>query len=104
MKQYLLRGLFAPKTKASDQEFRDLRTAVLKTAEQKATEASAKLLRSGDVIIEVKDDDAAEQMIKSFEPLSSVVISGVSDPLEAYVQQRSDKAKLTKTEPGAQKT
>jgi hypothetical protein len=88
MKQFLLTQIFKKNAKAGDKEVKDLRSAVLKTAEYANAEATLELKRNGDAVLTVDNDAVAEQLVNSMKQLPNITVSGISSPLDAYVQAR----------------
>jgi hypothetical protein len=92
MKQFLLQAVLDPKTKSTDSEFVDLKNAIQKTAKDQGTKASVKLMRDGNATLRVDDDATADLIVEMLQQLPNVSVSGISSPLEAYVQQRANRS------------
>jgi hypothetical protein len=96
VKRYLIKQLFNGKPKAKDPVLKDLRSAIRQTATQQDAETALHLMRNGDVILTVDKDDVGEDMVQTLQELPGVTVSGISNPLEGYVQQRLQEKRPTK--------
>jgi hypothetical protein len=96
MKLFLISRLFTQKAKSTDPDVMELKTALQKTAKQQNTEISFKLLKNGDATLRVEDDSIADGIIATISSIPNITVSGVSSPLEAYVQQRIQQSSTTK--------
>jgi hypothetical protein len=91
MKELMLSGILTPKTKASDKAFKDLRSAVQKTATRMDAEATLTLGKNGTVTMSVDKDEVAEAMVSTLKGLHNLTVSGVLTELEIYVQSMQAK-------------
>jgi hypothetical protein len=96
MKLFLISRLFTQKAKSTDPDVMELKTALQKTAKQQNTEVSFKLLKNGDATLRVEDDTIADGIIATLSSIPNITVSGVSSPLEAYVQQRIQQSSTSK--------
>jgi hypothetical protein len=96
MTAFLITHLFKAKTKATDPDFRQFRSAIEQTATEQETNATVTLLRNGDVVLSVDDTTVGNAIIEDLKSLPSVTVSGISNPLEAYVKGRLQKSTSAK--------
>ena len=90
MKQFLVTQVFKKNAKAADKEVKDLRSAIKQTADLSNADATLELRRNGDAVLTV-DEAVAEQLVNSLKQIPNVTVSGISSPLDAYVQARLQK-------------
>jgi hypothetical protein len=90
LKQWIISGVFGPKTKKGDDEFKSLVAAVEQTAALSEAEASVKLNRDGSFVLSALEP-AGEQILAKLKELPNVTISGMSSPMDEFIQRRINK-------------
>ncbi len=96
MKSYLICNALPRSTKSSDPEFKMFRTAIEDTAKGQNADARVMLQRDGNVILEIDNGSVGELITTNLQSLPGVTVSGISAPIEAYVQGRLKKHPATK--------
>jgi hypothetical protein len=96
MKQWLISHLFKPRTKSTDAEFKQFRSAVVEMAAQQDAEATLQLLRDGGAVLTVDKPEVGETIVGPLKSLNDVSVSGISNPVEIFVKGRLQKTTSAK--------